>query len=114
MSSSDRWTCSVCGVTVSYPGNHSAPSRPEGWGRQGSAWLCLRCRREAAMDAAAATAGDSDSKSVRRRALVEFELLRDPEAPDIVVARRARCSSAMVAPVRAALREEGKLPDPNG
>jgi hypothetical protein len=66
------------------------------------------------MDAAAATAGDSDSRSMRRRALVEFELLRDPEAPDIVVARRARCSSAMVAPVRAALREDGKLPDPNG
>jgi hypothetical protein len=103
----------VCGVTVSFPGNHSARSHPEGWGRRDGAWMCLGCRREAAM-AAAASVGDSDSKSVRRRALVEFELLRDPEAADIVVARRARCSSAMVTPIRAALREQGRLPEPKG
>jgi hypothetical protein len=114
MSATRRWTCGGCGVTVSFPGNETAPRRPEGWAKRGKAWRCLRCRREEAMDEAAETADASDVKSVRRRALVEFELLRDPEAADIVVARRARCSSAIVAPVRAALRKEGKLPDPKG
>jgi hypothetical protein len=109
MSPPRRWTCSVCGVAVSFTGEQRAPKHPEGWKRQGKAWVCLRCRREEAMDAAA-SAGDADAKSIRRRALVEFELLRDPEAADIVVARRARCSSAMVAPVRTALQEKGKLP----
>jgi hypothetical protein len=109
MTSSRRWTCNTCGVTASFAGDQDASAQPEGWASQGGVWVCLRCRREEAMDAAA-SAGDSDAKSARRRALVEFELLRDPEAADIVVARRARCSSAAVAPVRAELREKGKLP----
>jgi hypothetical protein len=46
----------------------------------------------------------------RRRALTEFELLRDPEASDQLIAKRARCPTASVRPVRAALLALGELP----
>ena len=49
------------------------------------------------------------AKARRRRALTEFELLRDPAASDRLIAKRAKCPTAFVAPVRAALRKAGKL-----
>jgi hypothetical protein len=48
--------------------------------------------------------------AARRRALTEFELRRDPEAPDNLIARRAGCQTRFVAPLRAALNEAGTLP----
>ncbi len=47
----------------------------------------------------------------RRHALIEFELLRDREATEMEIAKRASCSTAVVRKVRAALREAGKLPE---
>jgi hypothetical protein len=44
----------------------------------------------------------------RRRALIEFELLRDPAASDRLIAKRANCLTAFVRPVRAALRKAGR------
>jgi hypothetical protein len=61
------------------------------------------------VDRAAAEAG-ADAKAHRRRALTEFELLRDPAAADHVIAKRVRCATVMVSPVRRALREAGQLP----
>lgn len=102
------WTCADCGVVASYEPPHSRPA-PEGWAKVRRGWLCLGCRRE---EVVAAVTGETKAElnSGRRRALTEFELLRDPEAADMVIARRVRCSTAMVRPVRANLREAGRLP----
>ena len=58
----------------------------------------------------AASPGDSaELGRRRRRALTEFELLREPSASDQVIAKRAKCTTRTVAPVRAALRATGRL-----
>jgi len=102
------WTCTDCGVVASYEPPR-AGTAPDGWARRGGDWLCLHCRREEVVAAVTGTT-KAELNSERRRALTEFELLRDPSAADIVIARRVRCSSAMVRPVRASLLEAGKLP----
>ena len=48
-------------------------------------------------------------RASRRRALTEFELLRDPAASDRLIAKRVQCPTHVVAPVRAALRRAGRL-----
>jgi hypothetical protein len=52
------------------------------------------------------------AKARRRRALTEFELLRDPAASDRLIAKRAKCPTAFVPPIRAALRKAGRLAPP--
>jgi hypothetical protein len=103
------WTCTDCGVVASYDPPRSHPE-PEGWAKRERGWLCLYCRREEVM-AQATGETKAELRSSRRRALAEFELLRDPEAADIVIARRVRCAAAVVRPIRASLREAGKLPN---
>ena len=75
-------------------------------------WLCLRCRRERVM-AEASTVAAEGGKARRRRALTEFELLRDPEASDHLIAKRAQCPTPVVRPVRAALLRAGRLKPPD-
>jgi hypothetical protein len=104
------WTCHDCGVVASFVRPHTNGT-PDGWAEEAGGWLCLNCRREAVI---AEVQGESrqERQSDRRRALTEFELLRDPDASDGAIARRARTSSAMVRPVRARMREAGRLPEP--
>ncbi len=103
------WTCLDCGVVASFdpPRTNGAP---DGWAEGERGWLCLNCRREAVV---AGVDGENREarQSDRRRALTEFELLRDPGASDGAIARRAKTSSATVKPVRAQLRAAGRLPD---
>jgi hypothetical protein len=103
------WTCVGCRVVSRYQPPRSRPA-PEGWTQGARGWLCLHCRRE---EVVARATGETKAElnSSRRRALAEFELLRDPEAADIVIARRVRCAAAVVRPIRASLREAGKLPN---
>lgn len=107
------WHCNRCGLTTSFPDDAPKRAKPEGWAKQGKEWRCLRCRREEVMEAAAAKA-DGDGKAAQRRALTEFELIRDPEASDRDIARRVKCASGLIAPIREALVEEGKLPAGTG
>jgi len=107
MSKRVSWTCAGCAVDVSYPNDDSAPEQPAGWAKVGRKWLCLNCRREQAMDEAAAKS--ADGYVPRRQALIEFELVRDPEATEVEVAKRAQCSSATVRKVRREMREDGRL-----
>ena len=106
------WTCDGCGVVASYGAGTVEPKQPEGWMREHGAWLCLRCRREHAMDEAS-NGTTAENKAQRRRALTEFELRRDPDASDQLIGRRARCPSRAVKPVRTALLKEGTL-QPSG
>ena len=48
----------------------------------------------------ASTGTTAEQKAHRRRALTEFELRRDPDASDQLIASRARCTSRSVRPVR--------------
>ena|SRR5436190_11975883 len=97
-----RWKCGRCGVVASYGAGTAEPAQPEGWVHVNGGWRCLKCRREDAMDEAS-TGTTSEQKAKRRRALTEFELRRDPDASDQLIAKRAGCSTAAVRPVRAAL-----------
>ena len=103
-----NWTCGRCGVTASFAAGSERPAEPPGWAKANGDWRCLGCRRIEVIEAA----GPKDApgaSAARRRALTEFELLRDPSAPDRVIARRAKCPTRMVVPIRAALRAEGRL-----
>ena len=93
-------------MTTSFRAGSKQPARPEGWAKEGREWRCLNCRRQAVIGEVTEAGGD---KAAQRRALIEFELERDPEASDRDVAKRAKCQAAMVGPVRAALRKAGRL-----
>jgi hypothetical protein len=102
-----KWTCQGCRVAVSYADGAKAPKRPDGWSKKAGKWLCLRCRREEVMDAAGQGV---EGYASRRKALIEFELMRNREATEMDIAKVASCSTAVVRKVRRTLRESGKLP----
>lgn len=114
MSAKD-WECSDCGVRVRFDlgaqdslAVTAAPSQPANWVADDGGWHCLRCQREAVLDAVS-DEGEGTRAQQRRRALVEFELLREPAATDAEIARRAKCTRAQVGPVRTDLVDSGKL-----
>ena len=107
------WTCEQCGVRVSFSADSASPAIPEGWEQIDGAWTCLGCRRRRISEGLVA-GPQATVAAQRRRALTEFELLRHPEDPDHVIARRAHCQPRYVAPVRAALIEDGRLPQTLG
>lgn len=100
-------------MTTSFAKGSPKRSRPEGWAKEGGEWRCLRCRREIVMEKAAEDSG-SEGKAAQRRALTEFELIRDPEASDREIARRVKCPSGLVGPIRDSLVEAGKIPASKG
>jgi hypothetical protein len=102
------WTCGRCGVSTSFAHGSREPAEPPGWAHTDGDWRCLACRREEAIEAAEPESAGGTAAS-RRRALTEFELLRDPSAPDNVIAKRVKCPTRSVVPVRAALRATGRL-----
>ena len=79
---------------------------PPHWAREGRSYYCLACRRERAVDAALEDAGDIGIEArakVRSAAVVEFEILRDPERTEGEIARAARTSIGAVRKARKAL-----------
>ena len=105
---SKTWTCSRCGVTASFAPGSGQATEPSGWARADGGWQCLSCRRLEAVEASGPT-NAKDAPARRRRALTEFELLRDPAASDRVIAKRANCPTTTVVSVRAAMRLDGRL-----
>ena len=103
------WHCVRCGMTTSFSDDAPKGSKPEGWAKEGKEWHCLRCRRELVMEAAAEESPEN-GKAAQRKALTEFELLRDPDATDREIARRVKCPSGLVGPIREELQKEGKIP----
>ena len=113
-----EWECSQCGVRVRFDlaamrdsaVQAAAPSKPDHWVADERGWHCLNCQREAVLnDPALDGEGTGTRAQQRRRALLEFELLREPTATDAEIARRARCTRAQVGPVRQELVESGHL-----
>ncbi len=105
---SRSWRCSDCKVSVSFAAG-TAPDQPDGWVKKSNKWVCLRCQRERVMDRAASGQG-ADGWASRREALMEFELLRTPDESDVVIAKRANCSTGHVRKARQGLKAAGKLP----
>jgi hypothetical protein len=105
------WTCGRCGVRTSFSSGTDHPAEPDGWAEVDGEWRCLACRRDDVVDTVAVT-GRPGAATTRRRALAEFELLRDPSASDRVIAKRVKCSTGSVTPIRAALRASGRLRGP--
>jgi hypothetical protein len=108
---SRSWRCSDCKVSVSFAADR-APDQPDGWVKKSNKWVCLRCQRERVMDMAASGQG-ADGWASRREALMEFELLRTPNESDVVIAKRANCSTGHVRKARQNLKNAGKLPKSN-
>jgi hypothetical protein len=102
------WTCCRCEVTSSFAATADAPPIPEGWAALGDEWICLGCRRIEAADNA--KPGDASGRTARRRrALAEFELRRDPEAANHVIAKRVNCPTHFIAPIRDDLIDAGEI-----
>jgi hypothetical protein len=97
------WTCGRCGVTTSFVAGAPAPTEPNGWALTDDGWRCLACRRTHVVEMAGSRNAPG-AGAVRRRALTEFEIRRDPSAPDRVIAKRVGCPTRMVGPIRAGLR----------
>jgi hypothetical protein len=79
---------------------------PPHWDSAGGKHYCLACRRERAIDAALEDAGDIGIEArakVRSAAVVEFEILRDPDRTEGEIARAARTSIGAVRKARKAL-----------
>jgi hypothetical protein len=94
--SADGWTCSRCEVTARSMPGHEPIELPEGWIDEKSGILCLTCRREraaeAVLDGAAEEMSVQDRARLRRSALLEFEVNRDPSRSDAEIARVMRSS----------------------
>lgn len=100
-------------MTVSYAAGSSVPERPSGWGEDSGELHCLNCRREIVISAATAIDDRSqptERRKVGQRAVAEFELRRDPDRRDAVIAKSIRTTRSLVTQARAALVSTGQLP----
>lgn len=100
-----RWVCARCSVSVGrLDGERS--TLPGTWMRSNGSTYCLGCSRalagEAAVEAATEEISCEDRGRLRRDAVIEFELGRDPEAPTRTIARACRTSASAVTRVREA------------
>jgi hypothetical protein len=104
-----RWKCARCEVSVGRIDGE--PSQlPENWARSAGDTLCLGCRRERVGEVALDTADHTDTAvsrqervNIRRRALIEFEIGRMPEAPNRTIAQACHTSPPAVAAIREAM-----------
>jgi hypothetical protein len=110
--SSQKWRCQRCDVTISYMPGHERKAPPAGWDTKGGVSHCLRCRRAEAADAAIekAPAGTTreERAKIRATAVLEFEILRDPDRPNGEIAKVVRCSVPAVLKSRRRLEAAGK------
>jgi hypothetical protein len=96
------WTCTKCEVTASWMPGHEQ-EQPADWVKQNGDLLCLSCRRDSAAEAGLEAAGETTVAAraqVRKRALLEFEIQRDPDRPNGEIAKAASCSQVAVQKAR--------------
>lgn len=98
-----RWTCERCQVSVGRIDGERV-AMPASWSQSEEGLHCLACSRALAAEAATERAPADTTPEIRarlrRKALIEFEIGRDPEAPDRTIANACRTSTAAVAAVR--------------
>jgi hypothetical protein len=93
----------MCGVSAGRI-DGSPVERPASWTESGGEIFCLGCSRamagDSAVDAAPAGCPSAERSRIRRRALIEFEIERTPDAPNRTIANACRTSTMAVAAVR--------------
>lgn len=98
-----RWTCDRCGMAVGRIDGGRAPF-PGSWESCTEGDFCLSCRRqragEAAQEAAPSGCGPEARAKAARAGLIEFEVRRNPQLSDGVIARSCRTSASTVAAAR--------------
>jgi hypothetical protein len=112
-SRSPTWTCASCAIVTRYlPGFAPPADLPTGWTRDGDgAPRCLPCRRQHIGEAALAEAGlapfDPGAAEAKARALIAFELERDPDQMPKQIATVAGVSAVKVGMILRDLRRAG-------
>jgi hypothetical protein len=101
------WTCARCEVTVSFSPDVEKPRLPATWVQENGDLYCLGCRRELAADAGLEGV-DDDIPSQRRlqirsQARIEFEIKRDPDRQDNMIAKACGTSTFSVRKARTRL-----------
>jgi hypothetical protein len=102
------WTCDRCDVTVRWMPGSESRDLPTTWIEEDDLVFCLSCRRalagEAGIEAAGISMSVEDRARARRAATVEFEIDRDGDRPDRVIATACGTSPVVVARARQRLR----------
>lgn len=98
------WTCVRCAVTVRWMPGNGEPKRPETWTEESDGLYCLGCRRALAAEEGLEAAPDETSRSsrakIRSRAMLDFEVKRDPSRSNVEIARSVRASVPAVQKAR--------------
>jgi hypothetical protein len=98
-----KWTCNGCGVSASRSDEEAVPI-PANWDSCAEGNFCLGCRRrrvaEAAVDSAPEDCNRDNRAKLRRAALLEFEVQRDPDRTNGSIAKACRSSIPAVAAAR--------------
>jgi hypothetical protein len=106
------WRCERCDVTISYMPGHERKAAPAGWDMNGGKSHCLRCRRaeaaEQAIERAPADTTREERAKIRAAAILDFEILRDPDRPNGEIAKVVRCSVPAVVKSRRRIEEQQK------
>jgi hypothetical protein len=101
-----QWLCDRCGMTASLKGGEKI-ALPDNWVNSEEGQFCLACRREraaeAGLDEAPAQSSHKARADLRRDALLGFEITRDPERPNAVIAQACKSSVFAVASTRTRL-----------
>lgn len=105
VASATRWSCARCGVSAGRMDGERV-ELPTTWSRSGKKLFCLICSRaeagDVATDSAPADCSREDLTRIRRKALIEFEIGRSPDAPNQAIAHACRTSTGAVAAIREA------------
>jgi hypothetical protein len=98
------WTCARCDVNVRWMPGFESRGLPMGWSGKHEVVFCLSCRRALAGETGVVASGEPPTAGNRARACrdatVEFEIGRDGDRPDQVIARACGTSPAVVARLR--------------
>jgi hypothetical protein len=98
-----KWTCSGCGVSTSRSDDEAVPI-PATWDSCAEGDFCLGCRRRRVSEAAVESAPEENNRDarakLRRSALLEFEVQRDPDRTNGSIAKACRSSIPAVAAAR--------------
>jgi hypothetical protein len=97
-------------MTVSFAPEVKRPRLPSTWTSEDGELYCLACRRDMAGEASLvgvdADLPDSQRLQIRSQARIEFEIKRDPDRQDNLIAKACGTSTVAVRKARARLDVE--------
>jgi hypothetical protein len=104
---SNAWTCARCQVTVSFSHEVERPRLPATWAKEDGELFCLACRRdlagEAGLEGVDEDASSQKRQQIRSKARIEFEIQRDPDRSDNLIAKACGTSTVSVRKARGRL-----------